>query len=201
MTALDMTGFEASTDTPEVAALKRKVWEIAMKYKTDFRWCSEVNKALKEAGIEEEKKVAVEVTTSLGMVLTASVVASALVGQTEAKQKEAVVAALGDIRLAGDSGASGKWVIKPANVTSMALKSSTAAEVKTGAPAPSGYAWLYTSESSGYVMHLFPETTRSGAYSNNYALCNSSYASSPSSTSRRDSTRAQCRRCLHKIGH
>lgn len=52
MELIDVSEYQ-STDSPELAAFKMKVVEVANKYTKANGWCSEVKRALKEMGIEE----------------------------------------------------------------------------------------------------------------------------------------------------
>lgn len=63
---IDLSMYDESVDSPEVAALKERVRFVADKYTSRHGWCSEVKKALREAGvITEDKKIAVDVTFSI----------------------------------------------------------------------------------------------------------------------------------------
>lgn len=92
---IDLSMYDESVDSPEVAALKERVRQVADKYTSRHGWCSEVKKALREAGVlTEDKKIAVDVAFSLAgsdpATSTIKVKVSELVGLDEEGQKSLI---------------------------------------------------------------------------------------------------------------
>lgn len=185
MTALDLSQYVTSTDTPELAEFKAKVRTVAKKYTDKHGWCAEVNRALKELGIEDEKQVKLGVTTSMGLQLEVKVAPSLLNGLDENAQKQKVVEVIGPLSLSGGTSVTAVISLTPETITEMKVVEVT--EVTPAEP-PQGWEWAYTSD-EGRVLHLFQDD-RHGSYS--VAACGTStyYQTQRSS-------RGEARRCAN----
>jgi hypothetical protein len=141
---------------PDVTVLKAKVREVAKRYTKKHGWCAEVNKALREAGIEDDAKVKVEikftVSGSAEQTATQTFAASALAGKT-AEEQNAWVAD----QIAPKVVVAGVEVTLPVTVIDLTLveeiKPVPAAGYKDGMDYPDGYVHFYTSN-EGRVAHL-----------------------------------------------
>jgi len=162
MSALDLSAFEAKVDSPELAAYKAKVKEIAETYTKRHGWCAEVKRALKEIGISEEKPVNINVTTTMGFVLQTDIKPSALIGKSEEEQKEIVARKIGNLSLTKGGGGTAMLVITPKLIESMEL---------TDTPVvPDGRTlmqnslgtnrWVWRRIRDGRVLHLFAMSGR-----------------------------------------
>lgn len=153
MTALDLSSYATTIDTPEVAALKEKVREVAQKYAKQHNWCSVVKRALKEAGIESDPvTVSVNVTTALGMTFVVKTDPSTLIGKTEDEQKAVLAERIGQVTLSGAKGVTGSFKVLPEAIAEMAVQP----QQELAAPDP---AWLYINDSSR-VRHLIVSGNR-----------------------------------------
>lgn len=178
---LDLSG-HPNPDSPELAAFKQKVREVAKKYTDRHGWCGEVDRALREMGIRPEPNLQITVSTTLGFDVDLVVTPSMLAGLDEAAQKAKVCTVLGPLSIAGNLRANGSIRLTPEQISDLNLKTTTRND---------GGAWLYTSN-EGRVKHYFivPEST--GRYNVVDAVCGQS-------TTRNDltalSTRGEDRHC------
>jgi hypothetical protein len=150
---LDLSRYEATeTDTPEVAALKKRVIDVTKKYTTRHGWCDEANRALREMGVMPAAPVniPITITTKQGFSFEVEVPLMALLGKTEAEQKAAVVGKVGPLRVYGSGPGARNLVANipliADDVTEMALK-----------PEPVGK-WALGS-TNGRVQHFFTAET------------------------------------------
>lgn len=122
---LDLSAVEANSDSPEVAALKAKVTEVAKKYTDKHGWCGEVRRALAECGITPEQEQKVVVTTALGLTFTVPVRLSRLVGLDEEEQRAVFADLLSTTALAGIGGTTvtGRLALTPEGITDLSLAS------------------------------------------------------------------------------
>lgn len=154
MTALDLTPY-VPTESPEVAALKEKVREVAMRYAKRHSWCSEVKRALREIGIEDPRNVDVTVTTGLGFAITVNLPPVALHGKTEDQQKRIIAARISKLVITSTGGnVKGEPIaLTPEMIVDMTLAAAASA---SGPDRATG--WVYTSN-QGRVLHHITEVS------------------------------------------
>lgn len=220
MTALDLSTFEALQDSPEIAEYKERVKKVADEYTKRHGWCRQVKNALKEIGIEDEKPISVNVTTTMGFVIQTKVLPSKLIDKTEDEQKEIIAKKIGKLHLTG-TGSAAQLVITAGVIQSLELAdgaTSTSPASKTLLQSENGssrYVWRRTTE--GRVLHLWSlnadgmnrihlqsdTLTRGHVYGG--TACNRIELNSYSSTllasdwSAEDEDRAECADCERKV--
>jgi hypothetical protein len=158
MSALDLTGFSGTTDSEELREYKEKIREVAKVYTKRHGWCREVKNALKELGIEDEKKVQIELTTSMGFVLNTQILPSNLVGKSEQEQKEILAKHIGSLNLVGNGGTQAAIAVTAESITEMKLvsKVNEPPTGKTLMTTTSGlYRYVWRRIGDGRVLHLF----------------------------------------------
>lgn len=189
---LDLSQYENSADTPELAAFKKTVETVAKKYAKKNQWCNEVDKALAEMGIKPQPDITIDVTTVHGLKLPVLIGPSLLVGKTEAQQKQAVAKVLGTLTISAGGRSSTTLSVAEADIVDMALST----EPIPAAPAEH---WYYTSN-AGRVLHYFryypadSDGRTRGEWYTQYANCGQT-ASQRNLT--QDSPRGTGTRCDH----
>lgn len=153
MTALDLSPWAGTVDTPEVEAYKQKVKEVAQRYARDHNWCSVVNRALAELGIDDTKTVDVGVTLSSGITFNTRVAAAALLNRSEAEQFAVVAEKVPTLSIGGINVASSTSLpVTVESISGLTLLSSPPPE--PGSEIEEDGVWLYTSN-EGRVRHFF----------------------------------------------
>lgn len=198
---------EVETEHPDVTALKKRVKEVAERYKRRYNWCREVNQALREAGIEDNNTITVEVTfTVAGSDEQKSVVVfpiSDLAGKDDEEQKQVVAE-----KIAPKVNVAGTTVSIPVTIVDLNESSRNAA---TGLNVPNGYTHFYISE-SGRVAHLVPlpyqvtsgqmaleEWTRQWANGRGVSAVCGEISYYPTTISARSENRV-CQNCANRVG-
>jgi hypothetical protein len=156
---LDLTQYEVSTDSPELAEYKVKVEKVARDYAKKHSWCHVINNVLRDLDIQPEKKVMLDVTTSLGFVLHHRVLPSTLIGLTDEQQRALIASQIGSLSISSIS-AAGVISLTADTITDLSLPTS-AGNVRVG-----GYVeneevqglgtWLYASD-KGRVEHFYED--------------------------------------------
>lgn len=164
MTALDVSPWVVETgDSPELAAFKAKVEEFAKKHSKNFH-CGEYKSAMKELGIVSQRKIRVEVSTSIGLNTTVVVVPLVLHNRTEEEQKKAISDVIGPLKLVGSQSTEMELKIAPGVITDMVIRTPHPDEVQPlelMEPDPiDGYQWGYTSREGRIVHHFELRTGR-----------------------------------------
>lgn len=160
---LDLSKYATTADTPEVAALKKRVKEVTAKYTTRHGWCDEAKNALREMGIETQSEtVAINVTANSGVSFTVHASVNDLLDKTEAQQKKKVIDLLGgQLILRSDvypRTTVGYLKLTPDDITDMTLEASPTGEWRAGS-------------ANGRVLHYYTTTTMRGTSSWVRALC------------------------------
>lgn len=143
---------EVETDTPEVAALKKRVIVVTNKYTRTHGWCHEANNALREMGVLDSPKnnirVAITFTVAGGEEQHAIKVFNAvdLIDKSEDEQKEFVAS-----QIAPDARIAGVKIDVP--ITVIDLNNTEATGLNDGLDYPEGFQHFYTS-AEGRVAHL-----------------------------------------------
>lgn len=190
---LDMSQFTTTTtDTPEVAALKAKVKTVATKYTNRHGWCEEVNKALKEIGIDDEKTITIGVSLDfLPEPVKTTILPSLLAGLDDDAQRAAVAAKLKTIRYAVGSD-TGEIPVTFANVTDVSLWTppSVAANDRPGDR------WLFASD-LGRSRHLYQNIDSSEGRTV-WTVCNQSHYRSRLTDKHGENPDARCVECIRR---
>lgn len=150
---IDISMYDESVDSPEVAALKERVRQVADKYTSRHGWCSEVKKALREAGVlPENKKIAVDVAFSLAgsdpATSTIKVKVSELVGLDEEGQKSLI-----SKKISPEVTVAGVKINLPVNIVSFSAAPAPPSIVPEGQ-----YGFFLSDE--GRVTHLVTSPSR-----------------------------------------
>jgi hypothetical protein len=204
---LDLSQYEVSGDSAELAEYKRKVEKTAKEYAERHGWCRVINDVLRDLEIKPEQKITIDVATSLGITLTQQVLPSALIGLTDDEQKALVAGELKSLRIAADNGANGSLPVTPEMIADLSL------HVRETAASLGGYVaneevegvgtWLFGSDDAR-VEHFFRDVyvrdgrivNATGATINDYYRIQQSVCSSIDSyTLRRTSVRSERRHC------
>jgi hypothetical protein len=187
---LDLSEYEATTDTPEVAALKAKVVAVSKKYTAQHGWCGEVNRALREMGIEQAPTpLTVHVTTKHPFEFDVRVDVVELLGKTEAQQKTVVLNKIGTLYLNGGTAvrSAPSFKLTAADITDLSLP-----------PKVAGENWLYGSD-RGQVRHHFTTATLTDARDRGrtyaYPDCGMEFRTSNLSTTSPRGSGQNCDRC------
>ena len=86
-------------ESSELEAFKRKVWEVASRYATLYDWCSVVEEALNELGVNEPEQISINIKTQIGTI-DAQVDKNDLPRDPE-KQREFLASVIGPVHVAG----------------------------------------------------------------------------------------------------
>lgn len=160
MTALDVSHLVTETDeSAELTEFKNKLVKVAKAYKNRYGWCNEVDRALKELGVEPPKTVTVilQHETFPGINMNVQVIANKLHRKSEDEQKKTLVKELGKVQMTVKAG--GRTV----NTEGSYLDASGVVKMELWAPAvgplaaPAGYYWRYSGP-DGQVLHLYSAT-------------------------------------------
>ena len=172
---IDVSAF--TVDSPEVAALKAKVCEVADKYIKKNGWCGEVKRALKEAGVMQEN-IEVEVVTTIGK-RRMRVDPTKLVGLDDEGQLAFFAELIGTVNLPSPWVGEVEYAVIDVNLI----------EKKPAEQAEQDSNWVYASL-DGRVLHQI-QTTR-------YASCGAWLESGtgPNTSGYRNSPRGEDRRCV-----
>lgn len=186
MTALDVSEYVAAFDSPEVAALKEKVKEVAERYAKRHNWCDVVKQALIEAGCMNDDKTTllVKVTLTLGFVFDVKIPPGELHEKTEAEQKAILAEKIGTVSLVGANKVTGGFKVAPSSITTM--------EAVPPPPTPEHArhaAWRYLGN-DGRVRHLFVASNAPNTNSSYTACGETNY-----NTGQERSTRGEDRGC------
>lgn len=196
MTAIDVSHLvEASADSPDLRAFKAFVYERAQKGKSAYGFCSQIDRELEILGIKKERPVTIRVTTSHPFVLDVKVLPSKLLDKTEDEQKAILVAAMGQIRIAGENLASASFAIPVESIVEMELKTITRGQSSGEGRAPrDGYYWTYVS-SEGRVMHEV-QIRREGSQSRwSYTACGQEHLASRFTATPSHPSGRHCKKC------
>ena len=172
-TMIDTSAF--TVDSPEVAALKAKVREVADRYTKKNGWCGEVKRALKEAGVMQEN-IEVEVVTTIGN-RRMRVDPSQLVGLDNEGQLAFFAERIGTVNLPHPWVGEIEYAVIDVNL------------IEKAEPKQSDHNWVYASL-DGRVLHRV-ETPR-------YASCGTwlEPGSGPGTSGHLVSPRGEGRRCV-----
>lgn len=164
-TALDLSEYVTSTDSPELAEYKETVKRVAQKYAKANNWCGEVNRALREMGIDPKPTtVEVAVATTIGLTLTARVEVKALAGKSLDEQKAVVAKGVGTLFVSGPAGVKASNIdLTPEGIISLALAPKPEPEVRESITTNARGAWRYASP-NGRVLHFFPQVELDNGY-------------------------------------
>lgn len=186
-------------DSPEVIALKAQVEQTARKYAREHNWCSVVNQALKEMGIEPSETINITVEGMVPFALDVAVPKAIFAGLSEDEEMTAAAKLLdegsityhppGGVRRVPGTTAKGG---------SMLVASVEMYAGKVDDDLPEGYAKVFTS-SEGRVAHILDHGESSRRRDGRWAvaLCRAeSY--SWAETSARDEGRT-CARCSERL--
>lgn len=191
--ALDLSSFSAEVDSPEVAELKERVRTVAKKYTDKHGWCSAVNSALKECGVNtEEKKVPVKILFSVSGSESTEAVKKFKVSDLINLSHDEQIAYIAE-QIAPKVSVAGVTVTLPVVVSDISLHEGDA---PPEAADYRGHRMFFTSV-EGRVRHLtrqafeteeaFARHIASSRYG--YALCGSGDTYGPTLTSQRDEGR------------
>jgi len=147
---LDLSAYETEVDSPEVAALKKKIVAVAEKYKVRHGWCDAVDRAVAEIGIAPPAPVKITGKV-LGVVdFGIDIPASDLFDKTDDQQAKAIAKQVGFLRVGSTT-----VEITPEMLTNLAVVAPPAPASVVG-PGPQGHVWRKVD--SGRVNHLFRES-------------------------------------------
>lgn len=143
---------EVEAEHPDVTALKQKVREVAQSYTRRHGWCREVKNALREAGIEDERKVNVEITFTVAgsdeQKTIAGFQVSDLAGKSDEEQKALVAE-----KIAPKVNVAGAQVTIPVTIVDLNESDKQAVSGVGGLEYPDNMFHFYVSD-SGRVAHL-----------------------------------------------
>lgn len=182
----------ATSENSEVAALKDKVREVANKYAKRHSWCSVVNAALKECGIDPDPpKIRVQIEFSVAGSKTQTAIKnfriSDLAGKDDTAQKVWVAN-----EIAPTVEVAGTKVLLPVVILDLSEAAATARSTNVLGVVPDGYVGRFLSD-EGRVKHLIREGDLAHYGRRKNFLCGQ-YSYYPSETSSRDEGRI-CAKC------
>jgi len=201
---------EVEAEHPDVTALKQKVRDVAKTYTSRHGWCREVKNALREAGIEDERKINVEITFTVAgsdeQKTIAGFPVSDLAGKTDEEQKQIVAE-----KIAPKVNVAGAQVTIPVTIVDLNKSDKQAVGGLGGLEYPDAYIHFYVSD-SGRVAHLAnkPSSVMAGQSVEDYlqrqrnsggalySVCGEA-AYYPVSTSNRSENRL-CQNCVSRVG-
>lgn len=152
MTAIDVSEFIV-VDSPEVAALKEKVRSVARVYARQHNWCSVVETALREMGIDDgpQRNVIIGVETVFGATLRVRIDPTVLHEKNEEQQRVAVAEQIDSFTISGPGVDAAALKARPEMIREMTL-------ISTPASAQDPH-WWYLSD-NGRVLHYFRDVGR-----------------------------------------
>ena len=152
MSFIDVSKYDTG-DSVEVAALKAKVQTVAKKYTDKYGWCSEVNRALREMGINNHEPIEVKVSFVVNGLTVENVIevpVESLLGHDAQGQQEIIAGALPNVQIK-----IGSRVIETARVSPDDIVSFEVHNDPNGTEGDT-LRWWYTSD-EGRVLHYLPD--------------------------------------------
>ena len=185
-------------ESGELGAFKQRVRKVAETYTRRHGWCDEVERALKELGIEKPARIhtMVKLATGAGGTTEVNYIAdpAAFAGLSEEKQIEKLAKELGPLRISIAVG--GQWNTETnVAVTAEMIEEWKEREIPGVGTAPAGYHWMYTS-ADGRKLHLVPIVNPDQGYV--YSSCGQYlYPRAMTANSPRGDG-SQCSRCVKR---